>query len=58
MNVLQNNGSASGQEVFHLHFHVIPRFKGDGIFSQFKSSKHMIEKDEAVQVVAKIQAHL
>lgn len=24
-----NNGSESGQEVPHLHIHVIPRFKGD-----------------------------
>ena len=28
-NVLQNNGEAAGQTVFHLHVHVIPRFEGD-----------------------------
>ncbi len=26
VNVLQSNFSAAGQEVFHLHFHVIPRW--------------------------------
>jgi histidine triad (HIT) family protein len=26
-NVLQNNGEAAGQTVFHLHMHLIPRFK-------------------------------
>jgi len=26
--VVQNNGEASGQGVFHLHFHVIPIYKG------------------------------
>ena len=30
-NVLQNNGRAAGQEVDHLHWHVIPRFEGDGL---------------------------
>jgi len=29
-NILINNRPASGQEVPHLHIHVIPRFKGDG----------------------------
>lgn len=29
INILQNNGKAAGQTVFHLHVHVIPRFEGD-----------------------------
>lgn len=29
VNILQNNGEAAGQTVFHLHVHVIPRFTGD-----------------------------
>ncbi len=29
-NIIQNNGSAAGQVVPHIHFHVIPRFEGDG----------------------------
>lgn len=29
--VLQYNESAGGQSVFHLHFHVIPRFEGVGL---------------------------
>ena len=31
VNILQNNGEAAGQTVFHLHIHVIPRWKGDGV---------------------------
>ena len=27
--IRQNNEPAAGQDVFHLHFHVIPRYKGD-----------------------------
>ncbi len=27
-NVLQNNGSAAHQAVFHVHFHIIPKYEG------------------------------
>lgn len=30
VNIIQNNGEASGQEVPHIHFHIIPRFANDG----------------------------
>lgn len=30
VNVHQSNGAAAGQVVPHVHFHVIPRFEGDG----------------------------
>ncbi len=29
VNIVQNNGEAAGQTVFHFHMHVIPRYKGD-----------------------------
>lgn len=28
-NIVQNNGEAAGQTVFHFHIHVIPRYTGD-----------------------------
>ena len=31
MNILQNNGEAAGQTVFHLHMHLIPRYKDDKV---------------------------
>ena len=31
MNILQNNGEAAGQTVFHLHIHFIPRWKEDTV---------------------------
>lgn len=30
INIVQNNGAASGQTVFHYHVHIIPRWDGDG----------------------------
>jgi len=31
MNVGMNNGAAAGQLVMHAHWHLIPRFEGDGL---------------------------
>ena len=39
-NVLCNNGSAAGQVVDHLHFHIVPRKTGDGVFAQWPSYKY------------------
>lgn len=33
LNLLQNNGEAAGQSVFHFHIHLIPRFEKDQVFS-------------------------
>jgi histidine triad (HIT) family protein len=30
-NVLQNNGAAAHQAVFHVHFHIIPKFPDEGL---------------------------
>jgi histidine triad (HIT) family protein len=46
-NVLCNNGSAAGQVVSHLHFHIICRKEGDGVFNRWPTYKYpagMIEK--------------
>mgnify|MGYP001550706833 CR=1 FL=1 len=31
VNITTNHGRAAGQVVFHLHFHIIPRFTADGL---------------------------
>ena len=39
-NIMINNSPASGQEVPHLHIHVIPRFSGDGKTPVFNKEKY------------------
>ena len=31
MNLVQSNERAGGQEIFHFHMHIIPRWYGDGL---------------------------
>jgi histidine triad (HIT) family protein len=31
LNISSSNGKAAGQEVFHVHFHILPRWEGDGV---------------------------
>jgi histidine triad (HIT) family protein len=33
VNIVQSNGTAAGQEVFHYHVHLIPRWDNDGVFA-------------------------
>jgi len=47
-NVLCNNGRAAGQIVDHLHFHIVPRKTGDGVFTQWPSHKYGQGKAEAI----------
>jgi histidine triad (HIT) family protein len=30
-NIVQNTKEDAGQEIMHIHFHIIPRFKGDSV---------------------------
>lgn len=40
VNIMQNNGKAAGQEVEHLHVHVIPRFDNDGHHWNWNAKKY------------------
>jgi histidine triad (HIT) family protein len=35
MNLFLADGETAGQEIFHVHLHVIPRFRGDGFKIRF-----------------------
>lgn len=40
VNIIQNNGRVAGQAVPYLHFHVIPRFEGDGHHWNWAAKKY------------------
>lgn len=46
VNVLQNNGEAAGQTVFHFHMHVIPRKQGDTVNMTWEPGE-LSESDKA-----------
>lgn len=58
VNVVQNNGAASGQEVFHVHFHLIPRFAGDGLIRIAPSPTTMLPAADAEEVARAIRDRL
>jgi len=55
-NLLCNNGRAAGQLVNHLHFHIVPRSTGDGVFDRWPTRKYKEGKIE--QIADKIRKNL
>ena len=47
-NVLCNNGRAAGQLIEHVHFHIIPRNLGNGVFDRWPAYKYPEGKIEAI----------
>ena len=53
VNILQNNGEAAGQTVFHFHMHVIPRYFGDTVEIKWVNNK--FSEDEFESTLDKIK---
>ena len=56
-NVLQNNFSAAGQAVFHVHWHIIPRVEGDGLpmWTQGGYADAQAMRDMAAAILARVE---
>jgi histidine triad (HIT) family protein len=54
--VTQFNGAPAGQTVFHLHFHVIPRYEGEALGRHGEGG--MADVEELKALAAKIAAAL
>ena len=53
LNLLQNNGKAAGQVVFHFHLHLIPRFEDDGF--EFSHPSNEMTEDEMEEMVGRLK---
>ena len=53
--VMQLNGADAGQTVFHIHFHVIPRYQGEGLTLHGRT---LANRQELAQNAAKVRAAL
>mgnify|MGYP004718224327 CR=1 FL=1 len=55
-NIVQNNGEAAGQTVFHFHMHLIPRYNGDQAGITWKPGE--LKDEVRDEIVAKVTAAL
>ena len=54
--ITQFNGAPAGQTVFHLHFHILPRYTSSAMSAH--ASGKMADMNELTEQAAKIQAAL
>jgi histidine triad (HIT) family protein len=56
ISINQQNGKAAGQDILHLHVHVIPRYEGQKLprFSETSET----DREELSRTAAKIREHL
>jgi histidine triad (HIT) family protein len=59
VNLFLSDGSAAGQDVFHAHLHVLPRFAGDGIRLRFGQGQNSYpERAELERIAERIKQAL
>ncbi len=56
ISIIQQNGKAAGQDIFHIHVHVVPRFEGQKLppFSELKE----VERAKLDALASKIKQQL
>lgn len=55
-NILQNNGAGAHQSVFHVHFHIIPKFADGGLGIGWKTGN--LEPESAQELLAVMHQEL
>ncbi|MEM0366337.1 MAG: HIT domain-containing protein [Acidilobaceae archaeon] len=54
VNIITNSGATAGQEIYHFHVHVIPRWEP---LRRFWSNRHTLTEEEAREVIDTIKDH-
>ncbi len=57
VNLFLADGEAAGQEVFHCHLHLYPRYKGDGFGFRYVKGQHFVQasREEMDQVAQELR---
>lgn len=58
LNLWQSNGEVAGQEIFHVHLHLQPRFAGDGLFNIYPVHPPVTARAELDQLAARLRQAL
>ncbi|MGL4521922.1 MAG: HIT family protein [Bacilli bacterium] len=59
LNIVNNNGEAAGQTVFHYHVHLIPRYDhNDGFQARWTAKSSPLAKEEFVALAQTIKQHV
>lgn len=59
LNLLNNNGEAAGQTVFHYHMHLLPRYgKGDGFGAVWKSHQDDYTSEDLQSIASSIASQI
>ncbi len=59
MNILNNNEKAANQAVFHLHFHLIPKYKeGEGFSANWITQNDSYSPDDLQKIAGDISEHI
>lgn len=60
LNIIQNNGEYANQSVFHIHFHLIPRYENDidGFGYKWETHEDVIDDETKQKIATQIQAQI
>ncbi|EGQ3582808.1 HIT family protein [Staphylococcus pseudintermedius] len=60
LNIIQNNGEYASQSVFHIHFHLIPRYKNDidGFGYHWETNESRIDDAQKAEIATQIASNI